>query len=600
MRDPNVSEYVSYDDVERYFGISRRTLQYWIQARSIDPVPDREDNRRRLLRRADVEVLAQTYARDICQILERTYGPFDPLTCQVLAAAESEAQGLPIRGLHLMLAAFSQTWPGLPSPETPYLNPFVTDSAVRGSYEAVILRKLLRQQTQQGSRRPPLFGADAISGELANTLSICAESVRPHPMTVAALIRAVLQNDQDVIAVFAEVPVTARLPREQLLRELEQAIPMTFQQPVDSLATKIEPSKDHRYAHRHAKTIDGILNRLAFRDVGEFVVCFGLMGSPISRLHKILADVIARGDFLAYRAQLGGYKSLFSLDISALRMFSEAEAEQKLIVEMQRAASGGSILLLRRFEALNPVEGVHRAVDNALVRTLVTRIGSAAVIAIYEQSSERDPDPSDRFPDLYLPMLLVPAGEYNTQQTLAIIKRDYEEEWKQNDQIEMAAGALDSVFALEAATFEKGRRKTLPYLAIDLAGQAIATMRAGKSGASLNLAHTVFLDAARSLSGMLSHDGAVRILEREISSYANHENDAVRELAQAWSNRIHELEMAQQDIEDFLANPSTPMRDQYELLTRSMINAQFFGTGRYEFRLRNIFQWRLEALLKSK
>jgi hypothetical protein len=599
MQEPDANDYVSYDDVERYFGISRRTLQYWIQARTITPVPDPEDNRRRLLRRADAEDLARAYTRDICQILETSYGPFDPLTRQLLIAANDQAHGLPVRGLHLMLAAFDQPWPGLPSPQTPLLNTFVNDGAVRGAYQSAIFRKLLQDQRDNGSRELLVFGSEPISRDLARALSICATAAQPNGVTVAALVRAVLQTDQEVVAIFADVPLTTRIPREQLINELDKAIPMAFQRPPDSLAMLVEPSADHRYAHRHAGVIYEILDRLAFRDPGEFVLCAGLVGSPLSRLYRILADIIDRGDFIAFRAQLGEYKHLLSLDIGALRMLDTAIAEQKLVDEIRNAIHSKSILLLRRFQLLDPVGTAHHAVDNAILRALTTSIGSAAVIAVYEQPNEWIPAPYSIYPEL--PILLVTSRTYKIEQTLSIIERDYKAEWQRNDHIELADNALETIFALEPATFVQGRRKTLPYLAIDLAGETIATMRAAKTGVSASLAYGMFLDASDSLKQLLSRDGEAKALTDEVNVYIEHENGTVRDLAQSWVRRLNALTVAQQDIEDVLAGKTNPALDgapgEYETLTRSVMNAQFFGGHRYELRLRVAFQHQLRPLL---
>lgn len=599
MPESDVSDCVTYDDVERYFGISRRTLQYWIQARNITPVPDPEDNRRRLLRRADAEDLARTYTRDVCQILETSYGPFDPLTRQLLIAANDQAHGLPVRGLHIMLAAFDQPWPGLPSPQTPLLNTFVNDGAVRGAYQAAIFRKLLQDQRENSSRELHLIDSEPVSETLRKALSLCAASAHPNGMTVAALVRAVLQTDQEVVAIFADVPLTTRIPREQLINELDKAIPMAFQRPPDSLAMLVEPSAGHRYAHRHAGVIYEILDRLAFRDLGEFVLCAGLMGSPLSRLYKILADIIDGGDFIAFKAQLGEYKHLLSLDIGALRMFDATTAEQKLTDEIRNAVHSKSILLLRRFQLLDPADTARHAVDNAILRALTTSAGAAAIIAVYEQASEWSSAPSSVYPDL--PMLLVTSRTYKREQTLSIIARDYKAEWQRNDHIALADNALETIFDLEPATFVQGRRKTLPYLAIDLAGETIATMRAAKTGVSATLAYGMFLDAADSLKQLLSRDGEVPALTDEVNSYVEHENGAVRDLAQHWVRRLQALTVAQQDIENVLAGKTNPALDgtqgAYETLTRSVMNAQFFGCHRYELRLRAAFQYQLRSLL---
>ncbi|HEV2236512.1 MAG TPA: MerR family transcriptional regulator, partial [Ktedonobacterales bacterium] len=430
-----------YDEIAQRFGISTRTLQNWIQAGKISPLVDPTDTRRRILRDRDVEKLAKMFGRSdesttIFQKvarLEDAYGPFDVTAKALLTLAVEMSNGHVLRGLYVLRAAIANQWPGIPSLTTPLLNKLLTDQSIRNAHESSIhraLSKLDTRATQVGDDTP--LSELAASG-LISALSAARLASQPDPTSFAALLRAIVLDDQEVLQVLEDIPNPLRIPRGELIRELDIVRPPRASDGLSSGAAAYAPSATARYSKRHAVVMNGILEGLAFREPSTIVVCYGLSGSPIDRVHKILADLIEQSNFFGFTGQLGGYVQLLTLDVGQLQLRQPLDAQQQLLEALRQAEKQDAILLITRLHLLAPdLIQARPQVDNAILQVLANT-GSAAVIALHEQESESSPTPDSNF--RALSMTLVECPKYSLEQTLSMIKNYYAVEWKARDSV---------------------------------------------------------------------------------------------------------------------------------------------------------------------
>src|SRR5262249_40436581 len=101
-------------------------------------------------------------------------------------------------------------------------------------------------------------------------------------------------------------------------------MPIDPVQKAGELIRIVNPTPDREYEGRHATPRDGILSVLResqSNKLGEFPVVTGVRGTPIERMHQVLADYLSRHDALA------GHTKVMLLNLDPVRRLAKIHDE---------------------------------------------------------------------------------------------------------------------------------------------------------------------------------------------------------------------------------------------------------------------------------
>jgi hypothetical protein len=262
--------------------------------------------------------------------------------------------------------------------------------------------------------------------------------------------------------------------------------------------------------------------------------------------------------------QLRGYE-LWEVSLEYFRSFSRRRriSLDILLDYLKReAARRRAILLLTGFENIRRESSIGRRVQEALIDPK-----GACIICLHIYDDVR---PSDRELTLGIStMTPVQPVPMNTKRSVYEFIEDYHRPRWKAEGYTIADDTFDSLFALEPGIWISHRRKTWPYLGIDLVDDCIGTAKRG-SRSVRNLAR----DAREAINDVLT---------REVRS------DAVS--ADVQKQFAPTLEAVQQRIELLRDNPTLPQRDNLTIVTQALIEAQLFCRNNSEFHYPGVRPW---------
>jgi hypothetical protein len=298
------------------------------------------------------------------------------------------------------------------------------------------------------------------------------------------------------------------------------------------------------------------------------VMLVGRNGSPVTMYPAILADRLAAKpaadqpypgqieQFSGQQAPLNAYRGVLRLNLRQVCALASLPQmpEPYYVLEKakQHALAQKAILCIDEPEVL----AGHGAVEER-VRAVLNDFADGLVFGIYLASDDQLPTIGQ---ELGLTNLaLVHVHPYTAEHTRESIKQYYLPLW-QHAGYTFDKHAFDLVMDLEPGVWVGTQRKTLPYLVVDLAREAIQTAAGGE--AALRGTAQLALEAVKRLRG----SQAPQVSAADRGRFEHLLNEAERELR--W----------------VAAHPQLRTKDGKKELTRGHLVAQLFAMNGYEFR----------------
>lgn len=327
---------------------------------------------------------------------------------------------------------------------------------------------------------------------------------------------------------------------------------------IQRLIRHIEPSHGYSYAKVHALDVTVFLDLLAESlHHGPVPVVAGRAGSHASKLPQVLADRMAQSfRFEGKQGPLNSCSWLYAIDVAELRDLASISGKpepQKVLDEILRAfTASSSLLMVDHVEVLFGGSKVEES-----LRALFIDRGDVPVFGRYHLSA------SDSTADLAArvgsKVAIVSTRAATAVETRELIARFFVPQWEL-DGFSFTKNAFEGLFALEPGLWMGTEQIALPYLAVDIAQDAIQGVRDGDV--------SVLTAARRAIAAIKTLNPRNRIFLRR---------DARRMFDKA-------LLEAHREIQQLIEKPISMQVTGHRLLTRAHITAQLLGGGRVEFR----------------
>lgn len=320
----------------------------------------------------------------------------------------------------------------------------------------------------------------------------------------------------------------------------------------------VEPSRGRSYAKLHAFDVNVFLDLLAeSRQYGRVPVIAGRAGTHASNLPQLIADRIAQSCvFEGKQAVLNIYRGLFKLDVAELCDLAAMPGKpdpQKVLGAVLREFAGSCWLLL-----VDHVEVLYNGskLSDGLRDLLFGRFDAPVFGRFHLAGDEAFAALAARFGPKVALAVTPPT---RADETSELIWRYFLPQWEM-DGFTFTRDAFGGLLALEPGIVTGGYRTALPYLAIEIAEDAVQTVRDGDT--------SIRTAARRAISAIEALKPRDRLCFRD---------DARRPYEKV-------LLEAQREIQQIIEKPLPEQRNGRRVLTRAHITAQLLGGGRAEFR----------------
>jgi hypothetical protein len=313
----------------------------------------------------------------------------------------------------------------------------------------------------------------------------------------------------------------------------------------------------------------GELQRILTMQRNHLILFAGANGTIANILSYMLAYWIGQAEAAIPEnpyipSQLRGYE-LWEVSLEYFRNFSRRRRislDSVLEYLKKEAARRRAILLLTGFESIRRESAIGKIIQDALFDPK-----GACIVCLHIYDDVR---PSDRELTLGVStMIPVQPEPIDTKRSVYAFIDDYHRPRWEADGYTIADTTFDSLFLLEQGIWISHRRKTWPYLGIDLVDDCIGTAKRG-SRAIRNLAR----DAREAVEDVLTEEARSDAVSAE-----------VREQFAAT------LEAVKQRIELLRDNPILPQENNLTIVTQALIEAQLFCRNNSEFHYPGIRPW---------
>lgn len=314
------------------------------------------------------------------------------------------------------------------------------------------------------------------------------------------------------------------------------------------------------YRNLHPVASSHLLTELGkYAQARALPLLVGQDGSPLPLIGNVLADRFAsREPFIGAQTPLNWCTGVVPVDIAHLRSLAlsggEHVAANILDAARKHAMTYRCVLMFDHVDALRgntPPEVKLRAAIN-------TPLGVPS-FGVYYAAADGDSsrEAAKAFPDA----TVIPVSKYTATQTHEFIYSVFVPVWEHEHNLTLTADALDSVIALEPGIWVNRRRKTLPYVVLDIVLDALITARGGEPAVR---------ETARQAQVELA-----KLWEMEWPSTA----DAIR---RRYEGTLHEADI---DLKRLVERPKLGMRDGKWALTRAHLTAQLLCPSQSQFHL---------------
>jgi hypothetical protein len=364
-----------------------------------------------------------------------------------------------------------------------------------------------------------------------------------------------------IASVVAKEPVNIGeiLQQMRVIAYSEQAVQSTVLEKIDSSL--------------HSITCNTLLWELprAMRDE-KIVVLIGQNGSVADQLEMMLAYRLKlMGEQIdASRAEmLAGYK-LWRVSLNHLRSLygRKRRLHPALVLNhlKEQAAKVSAILLIRGLETLTQRNAVDRKIKEEL-----SHPDGACILGLYLYYDQK-PEKEAWQLGLGETVTMAEVERYdNSTKLSSLVQRYHQPRWREQGYV-VDGQAFSSLFTLEPGIWINKRRKTFPYLAIDLADDGIFTHRAGEQDVR-NLAE----------DALVAFDD---LINKEAPTVSQEVRDRFLPTLEAARDRV-------------LALYSSPhiweKRDGAIVITQALIEAQLFCRNNSEFHFPGLKPWPVPA-----
>jgi hypothetical protein len=316
----------------------------------------------------------------------------------------------------------------------------------------------------------------------------------------------------------------------------------------------VQPTNGFHYAGMHAILLSNTLDVLGSCSPPQFAVLEGRNGSPLRYVGQVIADRIASGEqFTEQRERLRQCRAVYLLNLESIIQLAakpdEPDPWDVLEMTVEQADEDRAVLLLDHIELL----GAHGDTERKLLAQL-SDPGDTLILGLYELKERGDPG-VERTLGLH-DVRQILARDYTPAQTKALLFDFYVPQWETRG-FTFAPDAFDAVIALEPGAWIELRRKTLPYLVVGLAADAVQMIRDG--------VHLIRDVAHRALD-------ALEDLKQERATSDEHIREQFDPV----------LAMAREEIQSLIAEPVTMDQSKYRV-TRAHMLAQLICPNASEF-----------------
>jgi hypothetical protein len=204
-----------------------------------------------------------------------------------------------------------------------------------------------------------------------------------------------------------------------------------------------------------------------------FVVLSGMNGSPATRFGEILAGRVAMGErFDGHQAPLANCRDVLVMDVRTLNTSAlpgGLDPSRVLTMALEAVAAANAVLMIEHMEALDNNQPPAPELRNVLMRR-----GQALAFGLYWTATNDDPHLERTLGMPSAVPIHTPAS--TSQETGALINQVYAPYWAGQSRVAVAPeipGVFADIYALEPGAHINRQRMTLPFLAVEVAEDAI-------------------------------------------------------------------------------------------------------------------------------
>lgn len=293
----------------------------------------------------------------------------------------------------------------------------------------------------------------------------------------------------------------------------------------------------------------------------DIVLAYRLRKSALQASHHVSHEEAEHDNHTA----LSGY-ALWKISLNNLRtLYSrKRHLHPALVLDYlkQEAVKESAILFISGLETLSRRSAVDRKIIEQLARP-----NGASILGFYLYYDNR---PSKEVWQLGLDDTMVTLAEAekfdDRPKLLSLIQRYHQPRWNAQGYV-LDEHAFDSLFLLEPGIWIDKRRKTFPYLAVDLADDSIFTVERGEQHV-----HNLAEDAQLAIEDIITKE-------------SKHVEEATR------SRYLDVLKAAHQRIGDLLHSPCIQYMQEKAVITQALIEAQLFCRNNSEFHFPGVLPW---------